>query len=340
MITGDHVVTAKAIAQTIGIFKEGDEAITGKDLKKLSEAELQKNIHNYSVYARVSPEDKIRIVKAWQREGEIVAMTGDGVNDAPALKAADIGCAMGISGTDVSKNAADMILTDDNFATIVHAVGEGRGIFNNIKKVIEFLLGTNVGEVLTVLIAMLIWQHPPLLPLQILWINLVTDALPAFALGVDPIYGDVMQKKPRPKEESFFAHGLGAKIILQGAMFAGLTLFAFYIGLDMMQEVEAAQTMAFLVLALCQIFHAYNVRSHHSIFKTGIGGNRFMYFATISSIALIALITLIPPAAQIFGMEILPLRLYAIALGLSLSPILFVELGKRTLTRIYGQNRD
>ncbi len=336
MITGDHVVTARAIAQTIGIFKEGDEAISGQELAAMSDEDFQKNLKKYSVYARVSPEDKIRIVKAWQKEGDIVAMTGDGVNDAPALKAADIGCAMGITGTEVAKNAADMILTDDNFATIVHAVREGRGIFDNIKKVIEFLLGTNIGEVLTVLTAMLLWQHPPLLALQILWINLVTDALPAFALGFEPINNDVMHRKPRPKSESFFANGLGIKIILQGVMFATLTLAGFSIGYTTMGEVSAAQTMAFLVLALSQVFHAYNVRSTRSIFKTGIGGNPFMYFATLVSIALIAFIAFIPPLANIFGMEILNAQLYAIALGLAFLPILFVEIGKRILSAIYG----
>lgn len=337
MITGDHVITAKAIAETIGIFKEGDEAVSGQELAEMSDEEFQKNLRKYSVYARVSPEDKIRIVKAWQKEGEIVSMTGDGVNDAPALKAADIGCAMGITGTDVAKNAADMILTDDNFATIVQAVKEGRGIFDNIKKVIEFLLGTNVGEILTVLTAMLLWQHPPLLALQILWINLVTDALPAFALGFEPIKNEVMDRRPRPKTESFFANGLGIKIILQGIMFAALTLIGFNIGYTTTGEPAAAQTMAFLVLALSQIFHAYNVRSMASIFKTGIGGNPFMFLATIVSIGLIALISLIPPVAVVFDMEILTGQLYAIALGLALLPIVFVEIGKTIFNRIYGR---
>ena len=217
MITGDHVVTASAIAKDLGILVEGDDAINGTELAAMSEEELNERVRTISVYARVSPEDKIRIVRAWQRQGAIVSMTGDGVNDAPALKAADIGCAMGITGTDVAKGASDMILTDDNFATIVDAVKEGRGIYDNIKKTVGFLLGTNIGEVLTVFIAMLVWRTSPLLAVHLLWINLVTDSLPAIALGVEPVDKDVMKRKPKPKEESIFAHGFGLRIILLGS---------------------------------------------------------------------------------------------------------------------------
>ena len=205
MITGDHVATASAIAREVGIFKDGDRAITGVELDTMNDSEFDACVEHISVYARVSPENKIRIVKAWQRKGQVVSMTGDGVNDAPALKAADIGCAMGITGTDVAKGAADMTLTDDNFATIVDAVREGRGIYANIKKVVGFLLGTNIGEVITVFTAMVLWQKTPLLSMQLLWINLVTDSLPAIALGMEPVEADVMDRKPKPKEEGFCA---------------------------------------------------------------------------------------------------------------------------------------
>ena len=267
MITGDHVVTASAIARDLGIQLEGDDAITGTELAAMSEEQLQERVRHISVYARVSPEDKIRIVKAWQRQGEVVSMTGDGVNDAPALKAADIGCAMGITGTDVAKGAADMTLTDDNFATIVDAVREGRGVYENIKKVVAFLLGTNIGEVLTVFVAMLVWRQSPLLSMQLLWINLVTDSLPAIALGMEPVESDVMEHPPKPKEEGIFAHGLGVRIVLQGALFALLSLVAFWIGISTTGVIEGGRTMAFIVLALSQVVHSFNMRSHHSLFK-------------------------------------------------------------------------
>ena len=212
MITGDHVVTASAIAKELGILEKGDRAITGAELDAMSDSELDKQVEKISVYARVSPENKIRIVKAWQRKGQVVSMTGDGVNDAPALKAADIGCAMGITGTDVAKGAADMTLTDDNFATIVDAVREGRGIYANIRKVVGFLLGTNIGEVITVFMAMLLWHKTPLLSMQLLWINLVTDSLPAIALGMEAVENDIMDQKPKSKDEGIFAHGLGCAL--------------------------------------------------------------------------------------------------------------------------------
>ena len=227
MITGDHVVTASAIAKELGILLDGDRAITGAQLDAMTDRELDEQVESISVYARVSPENKIRIVKAWQRKGQVVSMTGDGVNDAPALKAADIGCAMGITGTDVAKGAADMTLTDDNFATIVDAVREGRGIYANIKKVVGFLLGTNIGEIITVFLAMILWHKTPLLSMQLLWINLVTDSLPAIALGMEAVEKDVMDKKPKPKNEGIFAGGLGVRVVLQGMMFAARTLIGF-----------------------------------------------------------------------------------------------------------------
>ncbi|CDE23922.1 putative calcium-translocating P-type ATPase PMCA-type [Amedibacillus dolichus CAG:375] len=270
MITGDHVVTASAIAKELGILHEGEKAITGLELDAMSDEQLANEVEHISVYARVSPENKIRIVKAWQNKGQIVSMTGDGVNDAPALKAADIGCAMGITGTDVAKNAADMTLTDDNFATIVEAVKEGRGIYANIKKVVGFLLGTNIGEVILVFVVMLLWHKAPLLSMQLLWINLVTDSLPAIALGMEKVEADIMDKKPRPKDESIFAHGFGIRIALQGVMFATLAIIAFLLGENITGELAGGQTMAFIVLSLSQVIQAYNMRSDHSLFKIGV----------------------------------------------------------------------
>ncbi len=327
MITGDHVVTASAIAKELGILEDGDKAITGVQLDNMTDEELDSEVEHISVYARVSPENKIRIVKAWQRKDHVVSMTGDGVNDAPALKAADIGCAMGITGTDVAKGAADMTLTDDNFATIVDAVREGRGIYANIKKVVAFLLGTNIGEVITVFVAMILWQKTPFLSMQLLWINLVTDSLPAIALGMEAVENDVMHKKPKPKKEGIFAHGLGIRIVLQGIMFAVLALVAFRLGEIGVGTVEGGQTMAFLVLAMSQIMQSYNMRSEHSLFKIGPFTNRKLNLAALASILLMALV-LFTPARIAFGLEILPLNLYLIALGLIFIPTVVMELAK------------
>ncbi len=328
MITGDHVVTASAIARELGILVEGDRAITGAELDAMTDSELDAQVEQISVYARVSPENKIRIVKAWQRKGQVVSMTGDGVNDAPALKAADIGCAMGITGTDVAKGAADMTLTDDNFATIVEAVKEGRGIYANIKKVVGFLLGTNIGEVITVFTAMLVWAKTPLLSMQLLWINLVTDSLPAIALGMEAVESDVMDRKPKPKDEGIFAHGLGIRVVLQGMMFAALTLIAFWIGWGGVDaNIEQGRTMAFAVLALCQIVQAYNMRSDRSIFKIGVFTNRTLNLAALASIALVALV-LFTPVGIAFGMVTLPAHMYLIALGLILVPLVVMEIAK------------
>ena len=328
MITGDHVVTASAIAREIGILQPGDEAVTGTQLDKMSDAELDQRVRNISVYARVSPENKIRIVKAWQRQGEVVSMTGDGVNDAPALKAADIGCAMGITGTDVAKGAADMTLTDDNFATIVDAVREGRGIYANIKKVVGFLLGTNIGEILTVFFAMILWRESPFLSMQLLWINLVTDSLPAIALGMEAVEKDVMEQKPRPKNEGLFAHGYGVRIGLQGCMFAILSLLAYQIGKNLYGAVEGGQTLAFMVLALSQVVQAFNMRSFHSIFRIGVFTNRKLNGAALVSLALMALVLFIPPVAGAFGLVALSPVLYLIGIGLSLAPLIVMEIAK------------
>ncbi len=327
MITGDHVVTASAIAKELGIMLEGDKAITGAELDSMTEEELDREVESISVYARVSPENKIRIVKAWQRKGQVVSMTGDGVNDAPALKAADIGCAMGITGTDVAKGASDMTLTDDNFATIVEAVREGRGIYANIKKVVGFLLGTNIGEVITVFLAMLLWHKTPLLSMQLLWINLVTDSLPAIALGMEAVEKDVMNKKPKPKSEGIFANGFGIRIVLQGIMFAALTLVAFKLGEAFTHKVEGGQTMAFMVLALSQVIQAFNMRSEKSLFKTGFFGNRTLNLATLASIVLV-LVVLFTPLSTAFGLILLTPKLYLIALGLILVPLVIMEISK------------
>ena len=342
MITGDHVVTASAIARELGILLDGDRAITGAELDAMTDTELDAQVESISVYARVSPENKIRIVKAWQRKGQVVSMTGDGVNDAPALKAADIGCAMGITGTDVAKGAADMTLTDDNFATIVDAVREGRGIYSNIKKVVGFLLGTNIGEVLTVFFAMMFAHISPLLSMQLLWINLVTDSLPAIALGMEAVENDVMDRKPKPKNEGIFAHGLGIKVVIQGIMFASLTLIAFVIGTGLpMADIfnsallkeansfalDRGRTMAFMVLALCQIVQAYNMRSEHSLFKIGAFKNKTLNWAALVSVLLVAIV-LFTPVGIAFKVVMLPWHMYLIALGLILVPLVVMEISK------------
>ncbi len=328
MITGDHVVTASAIAKELRIFSEGDKAITGTQLDVMNDSEFDQQIEHISVYARVSPENKIRIVKAWQRKGHVVSMTGDGVNDAPALKAADIGCAMGITGTDVAKGAADMTLTDDNFATIVDAIKEGRGIYANIKKVVGFLLGTNIGEIVLVFIAMLLWHKTPLLSMQLLWINLVTDSLPAIALGMEPVESDVMDAKPKPKEEGLFANGYGLRIILQGFLFGILSLIAFKLGETATGYVKGGQTLTFMVLALSQVLQAFNLRSDHSLLHTGIFTNPKLNWAALASILLMILV-LFTPLRTVFGLIVLPGKLYLIGLVLTFIPTVIMECSKK-----------
>lgn len=327
MITGDHIVTASAIASELGILSKDDKAITGTELDTLTDGELDDAVEHIAVYARVSPENKIRIVKSWQRKGHVVSMTGDGVNDAPALKAADIGCAMGITGTDVAKGAADMTLTDDNFATIVDAVREGRGIYANIRKVVGFLLGTNIGEVVLVFISMLLWHKTPLLSMQLLWINLVTDSLPAIALGMEAVEADVMEQPPKPKNESIFAHGLGMRIVLQGFMFGILSLIAFKLGESSTGLLAGGQTMAFMVLALSQVIQAFNMRSDRSLFKIGLFGNRTLNLSALVSILMVALV-LFTPVRIVFGLVLLPIKLYLLGLVLILVPMVIMEVSK------------
>ena len=348
MITGDHKITATAIAKQLGILENEDEAITGSELENMSDEELTKNIRNYSVYARVSPEHKVRIVRAWQANGEIVAMTGDGVNDAPALKNADIGCAMGVVGTDVAKEAADVILTDDNFATVVSAVEEGRRIYDNILKAIQFLLSSNVGEIIVLFVAILItpllakWFNitnisalEPLLPIHILWINLVTDSLPALALAVDPAAENIMQRKPNKKGKGIFTKGMTWRVIYQGIMIGFITLIAFIVGLatpgvtDEAAKIKIAQTMAFCVLALSELVHVFNIRDNkNSLFKTGILNNSKLILAILVSASFMFVILLIPGLREVFSIAQLPKENIVETVLLVLSPILVVEIFK------------
>lgn len=327
MITGDHVITARAIAKELGIYNEGDLSITGAELDLMNDSELNEQIEKISVYARVSPENKIRIVKHWQKKNHVVAMTGDGVNDAPALKAADIGCAMGITGTDVAKGAADLTLTDDNFATIVEAVREGRGIYANIKKVVGYLLGTNIGEVICVFASMLLWHTSPLLSMQLLWINLITDSLPAIALGMEDVEEDIMSHKPKPKNEGLFANGFGLRTVLQGIMFGVLSLIAFVLGKNLTGTVEGGRTLTFMVLALSQIVQSFNMRSSKSLFKIGFFTNSTLNKAVIVSLGL-TLIVLFTPLSSIFSLVQLPVYLYIYGFALALVPLVVMELSK------------
>ena len=378
MITGDHKITAVAIAKALGILENDDEALTGAELEEMSDEDLTKNIRKYSVYARVSPEHKVRIVKAWQANGEVVAMTGDGVNDAPALKTADIGCAMGIVGTDVSKEAADVILTDDNFATIVSSVEEGRRIYDNILKAIQFLLSSNVGEIIALFIAILItpWISSTfgidvnlieiLLPIHILWVNLVTDSLPALALAVDPAEDDVMKRKPK-KQKGIFTKGMSFRVVYQGIMIGLLTLAAFIIGVATPDEnlpemvkmdnklysveeienidealangaeyvekqeikVEIGQAMAFIVLAFSELVHVFNIRNNKkSLFKTHPFNNKMLLLAIGGSALLMLAILFIPALRHLFSIPILPIGNLIETVLLVLAPIVVVEIFK------------
>ena len=333
MITGDHIITARAVAKEIGIYKDGDKAITGNELDMIPQNELERDIYKYTVFARVSPEHKVRIVKAFQSRGAVTAMTGDGVNDAPALRCADIGCAMGINGTDVAKNSADMILTDDNFSTIVEAVEQGRGIFENIRKTVHFLLSSNIGEILTVLCAFLCRLPSPLLAIQLLWVNLVTDSLPALALGVEPSDPDIM-KKPSDTKKSIFSGGAGRNIIIEGCFIGALAFLAFTIGrvfFDTSNEPVIGRTMTFAVLSISQLVHSFNLKSEHSIFKTGIFGNAKLVFAFIIGLVMQISVISIPFLAEIFKAVPLNSLQWLIVAVLSIVPLFVVEIEKRFL---------
>ena len=341
MITGDHIVTASAIARELGILSEGERAITSQELDELSDEYLREHIHEFSVFARVAPKDKVRIVEAWQSHDAICAMTGDGVNDAPALKKAEIGCAMGITGTDVSKEAADMILTDDNFSTIVSAVKEGRGIYDNIRKCVKYLLSSNIGEVLTIFVASLLGvfgvltgeDTTPLLAMHLLWINLITDSLPAFGIGMEEAEDEIMLEKPRHKKEGFFANGYALKIVVEGIIIGGVTLLAYLIGqnasgYDHATAHSIGQTMAFLTLSTTQLFHAYNVKSNHSVFSPKSYKNSFMNFAFILGFVLQVCVVYIPGIRDIFEFYPIPFQYFLITIGLSLIMVVIMEVVK------------
>ena len=361
MITGDHKITATAIAKRLGILENENEAITGAELDKISDEDLEKNIRDYSVYARVSPEHKVRIVKAWQKNGEIVAMTGDGVNDSPALKNADIGCAMGKVGTDVAKEAADVILVDDNFATVVSAVEEGRRIYDNILKVIQFLLSSNIGEVVVLFLATLFstviaklcgienaGALQILLPIHILWVNLVTDSLPALALAFDPANDDIMNRKPLKQTKGIFTKGMTYRIVYQGVMIGLITLTAFIIGLKTtttpidgltldQSKIEVGQTMAFIVLAFSELVHVFNIRDNKkSLFKGNIFNNKVLIGAIALSAVFMFMILLVPALRIIFKIPILPVDNILETVILVISPIIIVEIFK--LLKINGKS--
>ncbi|MEI3357135.1 MAG: cation-translocating P-type ATPase [Clostridia bacterium] len=328
MITGDHIATAKAIAKQLNILGTYDKALTGQELNKMSQETLEKNIKDYSVFARVTPEHKVRIVKAWQKTGAVVAMTGDGVNDSPALKNADIGIAMGGSGTDVAKNASDMILTDDNFVTIVKAVKQGRNIYDNIKKAIHFLISTNIGEIVTIFMGLVLGLKSPLLAIQLLWINLVTDSLPAIAIGLEPPEKDIMQRKPQDSKKGIFSDGLWNKIIVEGIMLGMLTLVAFSIG-NKYYGIEVARTMAFVSIGLLELVHSFNIKSEKSIFKVGIFENKFLIGSFILGVFVQTIVLFIPSLAEIFQLVQLNKIQWIITLAISILPIPIMELQKK-----------
>ncbi|ENZ6656743.1 cation-translocating P-type ATPase [Enterococcus faecium] len=335
MITGDHVVTASAIAKELGILNDPSEALSGSELHQLSDEELDARVKSLSVYARVTPEDKIRIVKSWQRTGAVVAMTGDGVNDAPALKASNVGCAMGITGTDVAQSAADMILTDDNFATIVDAVSQGRSVYQNIRKAINFLLSCNISEIFIVLIAMLLGWGAPFTAVQLLFVNVVADGLPGFALGREPAEHGIMDQPPIPKNEGIFARGLLQKIAINAGVFTIVTLFGYYLGsyvdtispwVDASQHV--GQTVAFLILAYSSILHVFNVRSSQSIFKVNLATNKALFEMALLALAITTAVALLPFTQELFGLVHISLNHWFLVGILSIVPIAVNELNK------------
>ena len=344
MITGDHKDTAVAIATQLGIIDSPEQAITGAELNEISDEEFETAVEKYSVYARVQPEHKTRIVNAWRKKGKVTAMTGDGVNDAPSIKNADIGVGMGITGTDVTKNVADMILADDNFATIVSAVGEGRRIYDNIRKAIQFLLASNLSEVLSIFFATLI-GFTIFQPVQLLWINLITDCFPALALGMEKPEADIMNRKPRDSKEGIFAGGLGLAVFYQGALVTIITLISYFVGhwfetgnFEITDSVDGT-TMAFLTLAMCEVFHSFNMRSlHGSIFKMK-GQNKWLWGAGLLSLILTSVVVLVAPIAEIFGMVAISWQEYLIAMALGFAIIPIVEICK-IFTRMHDRKME
>ena len=329
MITGDHAATALAIGQRLGIAESSSQVMTGPELDRLDDGALSKKVFQYRIFARVSPEHKVKLVRAFQQRGMVVAMTGDGVNDAPALKAADIGCAMGKNGTEVAQSAADMVLTDDDFSTIVAAVREGRGIYQNIRKTVHFLLSCNIGEILVVFVAFLLRAPTPLLAIQLLWVNLVTDSFPALALGADPIQGDVMEQPPHKREEGVFSGGVGFAVAVEGCLVGALALLAYTIGRAFFDYDPAApaigRTMAFCVLSLSQLVHSFNMRSEHSVLKLGLLSNRKLVVACGFCAILMVSVVLFPPLSALFQTTALTAFQWLIVAALSLCPLLVVE---------------
>jgi len=328
MITGDHKVTAEAIARQIGLMRGYGEVLEGRELDSMSDAQLAEYAERVTVYARVSPEHKLRIVRALQSKGHVVAMTGDGVNDAPAIKTSDIGIAMGITGTDVTKEAADLVLRDDNFATIVAAVEEGRNIYDNIRKFIRYLLASNVGEILVMFFAMILGMPLPLVPIQILWVNLVTDGLPAMALGVDQAEKDTMYQHPRNKSENIFSRGLGWKIISRGFLIGAMTLLAFWLTLrENPNDLVHAQTVAFVTLVMAQLIHVFDCRSQYSVFHRNVFENKYLVWAVISSLVLVLGVVYIDALQPIFKTTDLNFRDWALILVTSGIPTFVAGIG-------------
>lgn len=340
MITGDHVETASAIAREIGILQPGDKTLTGAELAQLSDAELDKNVKDYSVYARVTPTDKIRIIKSWQRQDATIAMTGDGVNDAPALKAANVGISMGQTGTDVARGASDIVLTDDNFATIISAIEEGRGVYVKVRKTINFLLSVNISELIAILIAMILGWGSPLLPIHLLFINLVADGLPGFALSREPMLTNVMDKAPMPKNASLFSQGLGRQIALNASLFALVTLGAIWFGQNVAMggiatSEEVGQTMAFVVLSLTSIIHVFNIRSEKSLFSIRYGANPSLVNMAILATLITIAVSVIPGVQGLFGLVSLSASHWLMIVLLTVVPTIILEILKKISPKLF-----
>jgi Ca2+-transporting ATPase len=340
MITGDHITTALAIGKQLGIIERKEEAISGNELDLLSDEELVKNVRNYKVYARTTPVHKVRIIDALKKNNEIVAMTGDGVNDAPSLKKADIGCAMGKNGTEVAKNSASLVLLDDNYTSIVFAIKEGRGIYNNIKKVVHFLLSSNIGEVVTIVLASLISifsviEIPvPLLPIHLLFVNLITDSFPAFALGMSKVDDSVMEKKPRTKDDPFFRKKKWMQILIQGIFIGVLSLISFCMG--NLVNYQVGTTMSFLTLSFTQLFHSFNVNTEKSVFTKKSLENKYLLYAFLFGVVFSSLIMYIPYFANIFKLAPLNFAELIVSIGLAFMIVVFDEFwkeGKRILKK-------